>query len=119
MTCTCGTATTHEIARRTTLDGATIRFWSDGTLTGQWHDLPGIGRKRLPGPALWALASEVCITTAEELPARFRAYREATGATPADCRVAAAPPIPRPGAFRSSLADHVRDCRKPRCRTCL
>lgn len=109
--CTCGNPTPHEIARRATMDGTMIRFWSDGTLSGQWHYLPGIGRKRLPEAALWALAGEVCITTAAEMPSRFRAHREG--------KAGHAPQSGALGQVARRRAEHVRDCRKIGCRTCL
>ena len=50
MTCSCGTTSAHEIARRTTSDGVVLLFWSDGLVTGRvGHYLPGIGAKRLAG----------------------------------------------------------------------
>jgi len=112
----------HEVATRRTADGILVRFWSDGTLSGQLHDLPGIGRKRLPEGAVLAFREEVWLMTARELAGRFRVYRAAAkrlvDAPAAEYRIATAIPEPRPGAFRSALAAHVRDCRALKCRVC-
>lgn len=46
-TCSCGETTDHVVARRTTIDGKTVLFWSDGLVTfGAGFAIKGIGRAR-------------------------------------------------------------------------
>lgn len=127
MTCSCGTPTAHEIARRATSDGIVLLFWSDGLVTGRvGHYLRGIGAKRLAEGASIALREEVCILTREEIASRFRAYHEAGKrlgvASPADYRKATAPPVPAPGAFAGvwqRTREHIANCRRINCKECL
>ena len=68
--CSCGNASPHPIARKTTSDGVNVHVWSDGMVTDASiiaGYLPGVGRRRLPAARLWAFAGEVWLYPVGEL----------------------------------------------------
>ncbi len=73
--CSCGEATRHLVARRTTADGFTVRFFSDGTVVARFRVLAS----RLTAAALWLLADTVALYDASELAALVRETRASLG----------------------------------------
>lgn len=68
--CSCGNASPHPIARKTTSDGVNVHVWSDGMVTDASivaGYLPGVGRRRVPAARLWAFAGEVCLCPVGDL----------------------------------------------------
>ncbi len=76
--CSCGNASPHVLATRTTADGAKVEIHSDGFVTGVLgYLLPGVGRRRLPATRLWAFAGEVWLYTVPELPGLVTEHQRA------------------------------------------
>lgn len=82
--CSCGEARDHEIARRQTLDGKTVIFWSDGMIT--WalgYRIRGVGRaryacvRRRDREAGWIVASMIELYESAEVPRLINAARTA------------------------------------------
>lgn len=80
--CTCGDPSDHEIARRQTLDGKTVIFWSDGMITwAMGYRIRGIGRaryaciRRRDREAGVLVAAEIELHEAREVPALIVAAR--------------------------------------------
>lgn len=68
VSCSCGNAATHQMARRTTGDGVDVVLWSDGSVTGRLgYALPGVPLRRGDVSAGWMLLSEACLYDADEL----------------------------------------------------
>lgn len=72
--CTCGNPNPHVIAKRRTVDGIDLAFWSDGQLTGRLdHYLNEIGRKRLSRASIDTLLNESSLLSLDEVRTRFLA----------------------------------------------
>lgn len=104
LTCSCGRSSVHVIAERETADGAGLRLWSDGALTGSGgYGFPGvpIARPRTAEAARAALAAgwlaidEAGLYDADEMPALYAAAR----------RLVARNPGAQPGDLRAAMAD--------------
>jgi hypothetical protein len=88
-----GRAHAHEIiARRTTHDGKPVQFWSDGAITVGPETGNEYVAKKVDKDILWAIAGDVALYNARELPRLVKAGRKALTANPrgdiADLRVA-------------------------------
>lgn len=82
MTCSCGEKGPHIIARRRTMDGVEIEFWSDGGVTGRLGIYPkGLGPTRgssgthLRAPQL--IMGDVCLYDWAEIGPLVKAARRA------------------------------------------
>lgn len=104
LTCSCGLSFGHVIAERETADGAGLRLWSDGALTGRGgYGFPGVPivRPRTVEAARAALAAgwlaidEAGLYDADEMPALYAAAR----------RLVARNPSTPPGDLRRAMAD--------------
>lgn len=92
MTCTCGEAKLHVIARGLTADGLRVQLWSDGAVTGQLGvALPGLG---LRCPSLteeqalragWLAIEQAPLYDLAEIPALVKASRKAVRAAIGPC----------------------------------
>lgn len=101
-TCSCGCAFAHVVADRETADGAGLRLWSDGSLTGRGgYAFPGVpiarGRSAEAVRALlaagWLAIDEAGLYDADEVPALYAAAR----------RLVARDPSARPGDLRTAM----------------
>ena len=82
--CSCGNASPHSVARRTTLDGVNVHVWSDGMVTDASiiaGYLPGVGRRRVPAARLWDFAGEVCLYPVAEIPGLVTEHHLTAAAT--------------------------------------
>ena len=113
------------IRTRHTFDGIRINVWSDGDIAD------GAGRVfsnvRLSVPDALLVAEEATLATASELPKLMRTASKLARQgelTPGNLRARAFPKIARPGVLYSqshagrARRDHIRNCRKLRCRIC-
>lgn len=83
LACTCGHATTHRIAQRSTSDGITVVLYSDGAIAGRFHALRGVRMakprtveaRRLALTVGWMFLGEVELYDADELGALYGACR--------------------------------------------
>ena len=80
--CTCGTTRPHVIARRSTADGVSLEFWSDGAVTGRmgmglYGGVP-LKSENLPLylQAAQLVAGEVCLYEASEVRQLVRVARQ-------------------------------------------
>jgi len=82
-TCSCGESTSHVIARRETLDGVAVEFWSDGAVTGRmgvgfYGDRPrAMGNRGAYLRAVKILIEEVSLYDRRELRLLVRTARRA------------------------------------------
>lgn len=104
LTCSCGLSFGHVIAERETADGAGLRLWSDGALTGSGgYAFPGVPivrartaeAARVALAAGWLAADEAGLYDADEIPALYAAAR----------RLVARNPSAQPGDLRAAMAD--------------
>lgn len=73
--CSCGDSNPkHIVATRRTADGVHVNVHHDGSLSGRLHGVFG-GRCRPEN--LWRMASEICITDWNDLPALIKAAKRA------------------------------------------
>lgn len=81
--CSCGEIQDHVVARRQTIDGKTVLFWSDGVVTfAMGYGIRGVGKSR----SRWDrgcdrlanswLSEMVCLLESEELGPAVRAARK-------------------------------------------
>jgi hypothetical protein len=84
--------TAEIIATRKTADGVTVEMYADGALTGAYGmAIPGVPCTGRTLAAARLLIDEVCLFTAAEMPALYRAAVQIAkrGGTPGDLRAAA------------------------------
>lgn len=67
------TADAPVVAVRETFDGVRVNFHANGEVSFRTHFLRG----RLTPLAIWRVADDVCLYTAEEIPALLRAAKSA------------------------------------------
>lgn len=95
MSCSCGEAKPHAIARRATADGKTVRLWDDGSLTWAFgHRVSGSAhprtaeQRRLALAAGWLVLGELELWDSDEITPLVKAARWVAerGGQPGDVR---------------------------------
>lgn len=88
MTCSCGEPHPHVVMERQTIDGVTVRLWSDGTFGTRFSALEGLPhrpRKNVDMPALWRFMGSVELLERSELGVEYqRAIAPPRLSTPRD-----------------------------------
>lgn len=85
--CTCGQTTPHEIARRTSADGAQVAFWSDGSVRAGTKTVVGPtprGHQRAAAAANFLAAGDAALYHSSELRRLVLCARRSS--TPAEMR---------------------------------